>query len=250
MRLTVVGCSGSYPTSGNPGSCYVIEQDGFRLVLDMGNGSLGALQDVLDPTADDGSLAVLLSHCHVDHCADLASLYVMRHYGPVQSSRPLSVVGPSDTSDRLVAIYGMADPTNLRQVFDVMPFEPGVMEMGPFSIQAARAVHPVEAYSMRISAGGRSITYSGDTGPSQALATLATGTDIALFEASFVGEDNPVDLHMSGADAGRTASAAGAGLLLVTHLVAWNDDAEVLREASAEFHGPIEQARPGMTITV
>ena len=76
---------------------------------------------------------------------------------------------------------------------------------------------------MRVSAGGRSVTYSGDTGPTPALAELARGTDIALFEASCVGTDNPPDLHMTGADAARAAREAGAGLLLLTHLVAWND---------------------------
>ncbi|MBK9741233.1 MAG: MBL fold metallo-hydrolase [Actinobacteria bacterium] len=250
MKLTVVGCSGSYPTPGNPGSCYVIEQDGFRLVLDLGNGSLGPLQDVLDPESGDGSFAVLLSHCHVDHCADVAPLYVMRHYGPARQAVRLPLIGPSDVAARISAIYGMTDPADLDLVFDVRSFEPGAMAVGPFTIQVARAVHPVEAYSIRVSAGGRSITYSGDTGPNAALATLAAGTDIALFEASFVGDANPVDLHMTGADAGRAATAADAGLLLLTHLVTWNDDDVVLREASAEFSGPIERARPGMTITV
>jgi len=250
VKLTVVGCSGSYPTPGNPGSCYVVEHDGYRLVLDFGSGSLGPLQEVLDPTSDADDLAIALSHCHVDHCADLASLFVMRHYAPTRPTRALPLIGPSDTTARIAAIYGMDDPGMLANEFAVQSFEPHEMHVGPFALQVARAVHPVEAYSVRVTAGGRSITYSGDTGPNAALATLAEGTDIALFEASFVGDGNPVDLHLSGADAGRIAESAGAGLLLVTHLVTWNDDADVLREAAAEFTGPIEQARPGMTITV
>ncbi len=93
-----------------------------------------------------------------------------------------------------------------------------------------------------------SITYSGDTAPTSQLVDLARGTDIALFEASFVGTHNPPNLHLTAADAGRIAREADVGLLLLTHHVAWNDEAEVLAEAVAEFDGPIEQARPGMTI--
>ena len=41
MRLTVVGCSGSIPGPHSPASCYLLEADGFRLVVDLGNGALG-----------------------------------------------------------------------------------------------------------------------------------------------------------------------------------------------------------------
>jgi len=44
MRLTVVGCSGSMPGPHSPASCYLLEADGFRLVVDLGNGALGGLQ--------------------------------------------------------------------------------------------------------------------------------------------------------------------------------------------------------------
>jgi ribonuclease BN (tRNA processing enzyme) len=125
------------------------------------------------------------------------------------------------------------------------------MTLGPFEIQAVSARHPVESYSLRVSAGGRSITYSGDTGPSPALPALAAGTDLALFEASFrVADEGIVDLHMSGADAARAATAAGVGLLVLTHLVTWNDNDEVLREAQEHFSGPIERAEPGMSIAL
>ena len=70
MRLTVVGCSGSFPGPESAASCYLLEADGFRLVVDMGNGSLGALQRHAPLFGVD---AVLLSHLHADHCVDLYS---------------------------------------------------------------------------------------------------------------------------------------------------------------------------------
>ena len=63
-----------------------------------------------------------------------------------------------------------------------------------------------------------------------------------------MGTRNPPNLHLTGAEAGRIAREADVGLLVLTHHAAWNDEAEVLAEAVAEFDGPIEQARPGMTI--
>jgi ribonuclease BN (tRNA processing enzyme) len=248
MRLTIVGCAGSYPNPSSPASCYLIEHDGVRIVLDLGNGSLGDLQQYLDPLDESALAAVILSHCHVDHCADVASLYVMRRYGPAPATSPLPLVGPSDTCERIAAIYGMADAAQLDEQFDVRPLGVGPLTIGPFQVEAVPAAHPVEAYSIRVTADGMSITYSGDTGPTRELVDLARGTDIALLEASFVGTHNPPNLHLSGADAGRIASEADVGLLVLTHHVAWIDEAEVLAEATAEFDGPIEQARPGMTI--
>lgn len=250
MRLTVVGCAGSYPNAASAASCYLLEHDGARLVLDLGNGSLGALQKYLDVTDPESIQAVALSHCHIDHCADLASLYVARHHHPTRRFSTIPVLGPSDTTDRLAAIYGMRSPALVADAFDVRTHVPGPVTIGPFTIHTAPAAHPVEAYSIRVTAGGRSVTYSGDTGPNPSLATLATGTDIALFEASFIGTKNPANLHMSGADAARAASAAGAGLLLLTHLVEYNDESTVRAEAVAEFSGAIEVARAGMSITV
>lgn len=248
MRLTIVGCAGSYPNPSSSASCYLVEHDGVRIVLDLGNGALGDLQQYVDPLDESALAAVILSHCHVDHCADVASLYVMRHYGPLAATRPLPLIGPSDSRARIAAIYGMADATHLDQQFDARTLGAGPLTIGPFRIEAVPAAHPVEAYSIRVTADGMSITYSGDTGPTSQLVDLARGSDIALFEASFVGTGNPPNLHLSGAEAGRIAKEADVGLLVLTHHVAWNDEAEVLAEAAAEFDGPIEQARPGMTI--
>jgi ribonuclease BN (tRNA processing enzyme) len=250
VKLTVVGCAGSYPSAASPASCYLVEHDGVRVLLDLGNGALGALQQHVDLIWPDALAAVVLSHCHVDHCVDLASLYVQRHYSPSPPVDRLRVVGPSDARARIASVYGVNDPRTLDTQFAFEVLSPDPVTVGPFTITSVRAAHPVESYSLRIEAGGVSITYSGDTGPSEGLVELAQGTDVALFEASFVGDGNPRDLHLSGADAAAMAARAGAGLLVLTHLVAWNDERRVLDEASPLFPGPVEIARAGMTITV
>lgn len=249
MKLTVIGCAGSYPNPSSPASCYLIEHEGATVVLDLGSGSLGPLQEQLDPVLDPRFAAVILSHCHVDHCADFGSLYVMRHYGPMRPPGRLPLIGPVEAASRMANLYGMADTEPIHEEFDVQALG-GTLWLGPFEITSVPARHPVEAYSIRVSAGGRSITYSGDTGPNPDLVELARGTDIALFETSFLGDGNPPDLHMSGKDAALAASQAGAGLLLATHLVAWNDNDAVIAEAAAHFNGPVERATAGMSITL
>ena len=67
LRLTVVGCSGSFPGPTSPASCYLVEQEHagrtWRLVLDLGNGALGALHRHADPLAIDAVALRLCASC-------------------------------------------------------------------------------------------------------------------------------------------------------------------------------------------
>lgn len=248
MRLTVVGCSGSFPTQSSSASCYLLEHDGARLLLDFGNGAMGALQRYVDLSDPEALAGIALSHCHVDHCADLATYFVLRHYGPRRSANRLPVVGPRNTRSRLAGIYGMDDESELDAQFRISPYESGEIVVGPFVVTAAPAQHPVEAYSIRVSAGGRSLVYSGDTDATAQLAELARGCDVALFEASFVEATYRPGVHLRAADAGRIAQQADVGTLVLTHHLAWNDPDEVWAQARAQFDGTLLRAAPGLTV--
>ncbi len=111
--------------------------------------------------------------------------------------------------------------------------------------------HPVEAYAIRVEHGGRSLTYSGDTGSCDSLDELALGTDLFLCEAAFThGKENIPDLHLNGREAGECAQRAGAGRLLLTHIPPWTDPRVNLADARAVYGGPAELAAPGVTYEV
>ncbi|TDD43871.1 MBL fold metallo-hydrolase [Nonomuraea terrae] len=244
MKVTIVGCSGSYPGPDSPASCYLLEADGFRLVLDLGSGSLGALQRHTSLYDVD---AVCLSHLHADHCLDMCAYHVARTYGPQAPYPTLPVYAPADAPSRLGAAYGMPDEPEMECAFDFVSLSPGSFEVGPFTVTAGLVNHPVEAYGFRVSHGGRSVAYSGDTGESAELVKLAAGVDLLLCEASFVERPGlPADLHLTGRQAAQHAAKAGVGRLVLTHLVPWNDQKTVLEEASGGgYSGPLELARSG-----
>ena len=80
MRLTVVGCSGSVPSPTSACSCYLVEQDGFRLLLELGTGATGPLQRYASAGEID---AAIVSHAHGDHWEDLIALgYLRSHVSP------------------------------------------------------------------------------------------------------------------------------------------------------------------------
>jgi ribonuclease BN (tRNA processing enzyme) len=241
VRITIIGCAGSYPGPDSPASCYLIEADGFRLVLDLGSGALGALQR---HTGLDGVDAVCLSHLHGDHCLDMCGYAVARTHHPGGRRPPLPVYGPAGTESRLAR--ALEPGSGMSDAFDFATLTPGSMRLGPLRITTARMNHPVETFGFRIEHQGKVLAYSADTGPCDALADLAAGADVLLCEASFLnGPDLPANLHLTGTQAGEYAARAGVRKLVLTHLVAWNDTDAILAEAAGAFRGELALATSG-----
>ena len=244
MRLTVVGCSGSIPGPDSPASCYLLEEQGFRLLLDLGSGALGPLQRHAPLTGID---AICLSHLHADHCLDLCPLWVAQIYAPDGPRPRIPVSGPDGTPQRLDRAYGVTEEPGMAGAFDFGTLRPGTRQVGPFEITLARMNHPVETYGFRVVAGGRAIAYSADTGPSDALVGLARDADLLLCEASFLdGPGLPGNLHMTAKQAAQHATRAGVGHLMLTHLAPWNDRERSRAEAAAEFGGQLTLATSGL----
>jgi len=246
MRLTVVGCAGSFPGPDSPASCYLVEHEGHSVVLDLGNGAFGPLQRHTDVYSVD---AVVLSHLHADHCLDLTSYYVARKYHPDGPKPSIPVLGPTGTSDRMARAYDLAHTPGMAGEFEFRDHLTET-EIGPFRITTARVNHPVEAYATRVEAGGRSLVFSGDTGVTDALVELSRGVDLALFEASFLSRypNLPPDLHLTAAQAADHAQRAGVGRLVLTHLVPWTSQDETLAEGTAAYDGDLALATPGLVV--
>lgn len=243
MRLTVLGCAGSFPGPDSACSAYLVEAEGFRLLIDFGPGSLSALQRYANMHAID---AILLSHLHCDHMLDACSYIVVRRYAPDGPYPPLPVYAPAGAPERIAAAYSV-DEGPVDDVYTFYSLQPGTFPLGPFAVSVDRVNHPIETYAVRLEYGGRALAYSGDTAPCEALVRLAQGADLFLCEASYLdGADNPPDLHLTGREAGEIATKAGVHRLLLTHLVAaWGSEAATYEAAAAAFSGPVDVARPG-----
>jgi ribonuclease BN (tRNA processing enzyme) len=246
MRLTIVGCSGSYPGPDSAASCYLVEADDgdrtWRILLDLGSGALGTLQRYADPLAVD---AVFLSHLHADHCLDLSGYYVLRRFHPTGHQPLIPVWGPAGTADRMARAYDLPLDPGMREEFDFLTYD-GSVELGPFVVEPIRVAHPVPAYGLRVTADGVTLAYSGDTGPCDGFDEVARDADLLLAESSFrTGDDNPPNLHLTGADCGETATRVGVRRLLLTHVPPWHEPAGSLAEARSTYDGPIDLARTG-----
>lgn len=255
MRLTIVGCSGSYPGPDSPASCYLLEADvgdgddkrTWRILLDLGNGALGHLHRHADPLAID---AVLISHHHADHCLDMCGYYVLRKYHPDGPQPRIPVWGPAGTADRVARAYELPLDPGMHEEFDFHTYD-GPFTVGPFTILPIPVEHPIEAYGLRISADGATIGYSGDTAPCEGLDRVAANVRLLLCEASFREvDDNPPGIHLTGVDAGSAAARAQASRLVLTHVPPWFDRDAMVVEARTAYSGPVELAVPGAVYDV
>jgi ribonuclease BN (tRNA processing enzyme) len=246
MRLTVVGCSGSFPGPDSAASCYLLEAEGFRLVIDLGNGALGVLQRHAGLFDID---AVALSHLHIDHCVDLYSYAIARKYAPAGEQPPIPVYGPAGTRERISLLHGPKGDDELMERFSFVSLEPGEMAIGPFDVELAHMNHPVETFGFRFSHRGRTLAYTGDTGETEAVAAVAKNADVFLSEAAFLeGPNLPPDLHLTARQAAAYAARADVGRLVLTHLQPWNNRDDARAEAATAFGGDLDIADAGQVL--
>jgi ribonuclease BN (tRNA processing enzyme) len=247
--LTVLGSSGSTPTRTNPASGYLIETEGMSFWVDAGTGTFMELAKHVDPGTLDG---VVLSHTHSDHCTDIFGLYGYLAFGP-SGSVPVPVLVPPGASDHLSAFARATEEHVFHSVLDLVEVDAGSMvEIDDVSIRFGEAIHPVPALVTRFDGPGGSVVYSGDTGPGSDLLDLAYGADLLLCEATIAGErdERTYPYHLTAFEAGRIASEAGVGTLVVTHLASGADPERALEEAGDGFGGELLLAMPGTRITI
>ena len=135
MILTVIGCTGSFAGPDSPASCYLLtgtDHEGrtWRVLMDLGNGSLGALQRHIELSEID---AVLISHLHPDHCVDLAGLHVAVKWDPRGwEAGPVPVWGPDGMMDYMEAAHVLASAETIENEFTIGQWEDGrAVEIGP-----------------------------------------------------------------------------------------------------------------------
>ncbi|TQS76638.1 MBL fold metallo-hydrolase [Ornithinibacillus gellani] len=239
MKLTVVGCWGGFPAPNGATSCYLLEKDGFKLVIDLGSGALSHLQAFQNIRDLD---AVILSHYHHDHVADIGVLQyakLVAHY--------------VEKREEILPIYGHTED---KAGFDALTheFTRGIayhpdqsLELGPFSISFLKTKHPVPCYGMRISAGNQSIVYTADTSYQQQWIPFSRDADLLIVDCNFYAEqDGSAAGHMTSKEGAYIAEQAQVGGLLLSHLPQYGQLEQLVEEAKSVYHGNVYLATKGL----
>lgn len=239
MKLTVIGFWGGYPEKGEATSCYVLEHEGFSLMLDCGSGALSRLPYYKKTEEID---AVVLSHYHHDHIADIG---VLQYNFLIQNSL--------QNADRKLPLYGHMED---REAFDRLShhategrdFNPSkTLETGPFQIDFLKTQHPVPCYGMKITDGKHVIVYTADTAFSEDWIPFCEDADLLVAECSFYGNQDGRDYgHMNSRQAAEIAERANVKELILSHLPHFGVHRHLKEDAGQRFRGKIRLAEEGL----
>jgi ribonuclease BN (tRNA processing enzyme) len=250
VQITVLGKSPSWQDAGGACSGYLIEDTGYRLLLDCGNGVFAKLRLVCDYVDVD---AVLITHLHADHFLDLVPYsYALKH-GPHAPARPRLVAptGAAELFRRVVGAWGNEDL--IEAAFDLREYDGAhACSFGSLTARFIAVPHFTRTFAVDLSnAGGARLTFSADCGPNEGVVDLATGTDLLLIEATLPSPEDGGDRgHLTAREAGEHGRRAGARRLVLTHISDELDGDRAVADASEGFGGAAEVAQDGAVYTV
>lgn len=240
LTVTVLGSSGSYAAVDNPCTGFVVRTDSTAVLFDCGPGTTGPLQDTIDLTELD---AVVISHCHPDHWLELPVLRNVFTWFVPRSGIPVYGTARTAEMDAAVTVKVSGTPS---------PFEWSVIDatsrltIGDQQWAFDRTDHPVETLAALVAVGESSVLFTSDSGPRWDFDEFGAGVDGVFCDASHLsGHENQGIPHMSAREAGARARTAGAGRLVLTHLIPGSDPDAHRDEAASAYGGPVDVARSG-----
>jgi len=230
---------------------YLVEVEGKRFLLDMGQGALRRLMQAGVEPASLG--AVLLSHHHMDHLADLFPLLFSLCHDPTMAEKArLSLLAHQALFailDNMAGVLGgwLSPPA---QSLTRIPLEPGEEAvLDGVRVRTAPAAHIATSLAFRLEAQGRSLVYLGDSEASPELVRLAQGADLLLTDCAGT-DQKPKPGHLYPAACGRLAAEAGVKTLLMSHFHHAADPQAALSSAKAQFSGQVLAAQDHFEIEV
>ncbi|HUK57621.1 MAG TPA: MBL fold metallo-hydrolase [Stellaceae bacterium] len=244
MRLTFIGSGDAFGSGGRFNTCFLVEGEACRILIDCGASSLVALKRAgVDPNAID---AVVLSHLHGDHFGGLP-FFVLDAHHMSRRARPFLIVGPAGATARIAAaeevLFPGASTQPLRFPLEIREMTTGMRdEYLGFAVTPFPAEHSAGApcHSLRLELDGRVVTYSGDTAWTDTLLEAAHAADLFICECSTF--ERRLTGHLSYAELAPRLAATGARRIILTHL-----NPDMLERAGGLAH---ETAHDGLTVTL
>ncbi|PYZ93611.1 hypothetical protein CR194_10650 [Salipaludibacillus keqinensis] len=241
MKLTVIGFWGAYAGKNEATSCFLIEEENTKILLDCGSGAVSQLQNYVELKELD---AVVLSHYHHDHVADLGGLTYSRvvDMNLKRTDHPLQIYAHGEDKNEFQKLG--KPPYSLVTQYEVA--QP--ITIGPFSISFQKTSHPAPCFAMKITSTitGKSVVYTADTTYDQKLVPFSIKADLLLAETSFYADQTANTFgHMNSDEVGRLANEAKVEAVMLTHLPHFGNHQQLVNEVSQRYQGQVILAKTG-----
>lgn len=235
IELTVLGASGSYPSaSAGASSGYLVRVGSTALWIDCGSGTFANLQRHLPV---DDLTAVVVTHRHADHCADIYALQTLLQWYRGESTGP-PVLAPVEV---LGALEGLSSGIGTFFAWDEIS-DGDERTIGEATLRFSRTDHPPPTVAVEVSTDDKRLIYTSDTGPQWSVSAFGPGADVVVSEATYQEGSVGEPVHLTAAQAGEAARVAAAKRLVITHLAPLLDPQVSVAEAEAAYGAPVTLA--------
>jgi ribonuclease BN (tRNA processing enzyme) len=220
MKVTIVGSGDAFGTGGRAHTCFCVESGAATVLVDFGAASLPAWHargrniDAVD--------AIVITHLHGDHFGGLPFLLLECQFVS-KRVKPLRIAGPPGLAARLDTVFDAMFPGAAanRWTFplEIQEIPPGsALKVAGLALETFEVEHPsgAPATAVRLGDGTHSFAYSGDTGWTDILVTLAAGVDLLAVECS--SGEAPIPHHMAWPDLAAHLPLMSAKRIVVTHM--------------------------------
>jgi ribonuclease BN (tRNA processing enzyme) len=252
VELTVLGSGTLAPSALRTAPAHWVRAGSVNLLLDCGAGTLHRAATFGVPWSDVTHIAI--THFHPDHWSELPLfLFALRWGVEPPRTDPVNLIGPVGLRERLgwlARAYGdwVLEPEFPLEITEVAPGEDRELAPG-IKLESCSTPHTDESLAYAVRSPEGRMVYTGDTGPSDALARWATDCDLLLAECSLP-DARAIELHLTPTTAGALARQAGAGTLVLTHFYPVFGDTDPGATAAEQFSGEVIVAQDGSRFTI
>lgn len=244
VKLTILGSSNAIPSLDHDNTHMLLTTSNRRVLIDCAtNPSVRLAQAGIDPTSVTD---LILTHFHPDHVSGFPLL--MMNMWLMGRQEPLNIRGLDYTIDRAIKMLDLYDWREWPNFFKInyvrVPEQnmTVLLDDEQIRILTSPVVHFLPNFCLRIELKNveKSLVYSCDTEPCQAVIDLAQGANILIHEAS-----GAIKGHSSAAQAAEIARQAEVGALYLIHYPTGrfaSDPADLLSQARAQFQGEVRLA--------
>lgn len=242
MRVVILGAGTAIPANGYSPSGVYVQAGREHLLFDAGPGTAQRLRAAGVTIFDLDR--IFLTHYHLDHCLDLASILFALRIPEPRRTKSLVVYGPPGLK-RLYrrlndAFHGWLTPRSYG--LTLKELKETTLRFNGYTVSTRWMNHSTKALGYRLEAGGKRIAYSGDTDICEQIVELGRNTHLLILECS-VTDERKVAGHLTPTECGRIAEQANCRHLALTHFYPVFKGYDIRKRVRRHFRGPLTLAR-------